>query len=136
MSLTDPPPRMLSALPKSGRGYWTGGRDGQLRLLRMKSTGRWLHPFWDVDEHDPDVVVEPVSGLGSVFTFTVNQQAYVPDVPTPYVVAIIQLDEQEDLRIVSNIVNCDPDTVTIGARVRVLFEPHGELFVPVFELDR
>jgi uncharacterized OB-fold protein len=134
-SADPPPPRMLSALPRTGRFYWTGGRDGELRLLRMRSTGRWLHPFWDVDEDDPDVAVEAVSGRGSVFTFTVNEQAYAPGVPTPYVVAIVQLDEQEDLRIVSNIVGCEPEAVTIGARVRVLFEPQGELFVPVFELD-
>lgn len=139
MSVTanDPPaPRPLSVLPQTGRFYWTSGGDGRLRLLRLRSTGRWLNPFWDVSEDDPDVEIAVVSGRGSVFSFTVNHHAYVPDMPIPEVIALIQLDEQQDLRIPSNIVGCDPHEVTIGARVRVLFEQYGEMFVPVFELDR
>lgn len=129
-------PRMLGMLPAANRLFWTSGKSGRLRLLRNKATGRWIHPFWRVAEDDPGVTHEPVSGKGEVFTFTVNQHAYNPQVPPPYVIAIVQLEEQEDLRIVTNIVNCDPDKVEIGMSVRVAFEQHGEFYVPVFEPDR
>jgi hypothetical protein len=131
----DPAPRMLGLLPRTNRVFWTSGADGRLSLLRSRATGRWMHPFWSVTEDDPDLDSEPVSGKGVVFTFTVNLHAYNPQVPPPYVIAIVQLPEQDDLRIATNIVNCAPDAVTIGMPVRVLFEPHGELFVPVFEPD-
>jgi uncharacterized OB-fold protein len=132
----EPAPRMLPPLDAANRLYWTSGRDGRLSLLRSRATGRWVHPFWGVSEDDPDLAAEAVSGLGAVFTFTVNLQPYVPQAPPPYIIAIVQLDEQDDLRLATNLVNCDPDEVAIGARVRVRFEPHGEHFVPVFELDR
>ena len=47
----------------------------------------------------------------------------------------VELVEQEGLRFMTNLVNCDPESVSIGMPVRVLFEDHGEIFVPVFEPD-
>jgi uncharacterized OB-fold protein len=77
-----------------------------------------------------------VSGQGTIFTATVNRHPYNPAVPLPYVIAIVELVEQGDLRLATNIVNCDPDDVIIGMPVRVIFEQHGQIFVPIFEPDR
>ncbi len=76
---------------------------------------------------------EPVSGLGTVFTFTINFHEYNPAVPPPYAIGIVELDEQPDLRLLTNVVNCEPDELQCGMPVRVLFEQHGDVFVPVFE---
>jgi uncharacterized OB-fold protein len=51
------------------------------------------------------------------------------------VIAVVELAEQSDLRLPTNIVDCAPDEVRIGAAVHVHFEQHGEVFVPVFVLD-
>jgi uncharacterized OB-fold protein len=71
-----------------------------------------------------------------VFTYTINYQQFNPAVPVPYVIAIVELDEQADLRIATNIVDCEPDSVYIGLPVEVRFERHdadGESrFSPVF----
>jgi uncharacterized OB-fold protein len=71
-----------------------------------------------------------------VFTYTVNYQPFNPAVPVPYVIAIVQLEEQADLRIASNIVDCEPDSVHIGQQVDVRFERQevdgDAVFVPVF----
>jgi hypothetical protein len=52
------------------------------------------------------------------------------------VIAIVQLDEQADLRIASNIVDCDPDSVYVGLPVEVRFERHevdnDTVYVPIF----
>lgn len=127
----EPAPRMLGLLPDSYRSFWTGGRDGRLHLLRHRESGRFVHPFWPVADDDPLLESVAVSGRGTVFTYTVNHQAYNPAVTPPYVVAIVQLEEQEDLRIATNIVDCDPADVSIGMAVAVRFEEDG-LFVPVF----
>ena len=77
---------------------------------------------------------EAVSGRGEIFTFTVNRHTYHPEVPPPYVVALIELIEQPGLRVMANVVNCDVDDVVIGMRVRVAFErASAEAWVPVFE---
>ena len=76
---------------------------------------------------------EPVSGRGTVFTFTVNAHQFHPDVPPPNLIAIVELAEQEDLRIPTDIVGCEPAGLRCGLPVRVLFERHGEIFYPLFE---
>jgi uncharacterized OB-fold protein len=77
-----------------------------------------------------------VSGDGTVFTYTVNHHAFNPAVPPPYTIAIIELAEQEDLRLAANIVDCEPDSITVGMPVAVRFETQetsdGTVFIPVF----
>lgn len=68
-----------------------------------------------------------------MFSFTVNEQPFHPDAEPPYDIAIVVLDEQDDLRLVTNIVNCALDDIEIGMRVQVLFEDHDDVFVPLFE---
>ena len=80
-------------------------------------------------------VYAPVSGKGRVFTYTVNHHPFNPEVPVPYVIAIVELVEQKGLRFTTDIVNCEIDSVTIGLPVRVVFEQQGEVFVPLFEPD-
>lgn len=73
-----------------------------------------------------------MSGEGTVFTYTVAYQQFHPDVPTPFVIALVELNEQQGLRLVANIVDCDPSAMTCGMPVRVRFEQYGSVFVPVF----
>jgi len=65
------------------------------------------------------------AGAGTVFTFTVNQRpptpAFKDDVP--YVIALVDLDE--GFRMMLNVIDCAPDEVHIGMRVRIVFEPRG-----------
>lgn len=67
-----------------------------------------------------------------MFTYTVNAHPYNPDIPTPYVIAIVELAEQQDLRLAANIVDCEPDSVTCGMPVQARFEPGGTDSAPVF----
>ena len=73
-----------------------------------------------------------VSGRGTLFTYTVNMHRYHPEVPPPYVIAVVELVEQADLRVVANVIACDEPDLRIGLPVDVRFEPHGEHHVPVF----
>lgn len=73
------------------------------------------------------------SGRGKVSTFTICRlpvaQAYAADVP--YVIALIQLEEGPTM--MSNIVQCDPDSVTTGMPVEVVFEAWSdEITMPQF----
>jgi uncharacterized protein len=126
------PPRILPELDETNHAFWTGGADGQLLVMRDQQTGRWVHPADPSDVASGRVRPEPVSGQGTVFTYTVNAQQYHPDVPPPYVIAIVVLDEQDDLRLPTNIVGCEPDEVRVGMPVEVVFEQHGHVHVPLF----
>lgn len=68
---------------------------------------------------------QTASGLGTVYTFTVNHRAPTPafKAEAPYVIALVDLDE--GFRMMMNVINCAPDSVSIGLRVRVTFEARG-----------
>ena len=65
--------------------------------------------------------------------FTVNHQPWVPGVEVPYVVAIVELEEQADIRLLTNMPRISIDAVHIGLPVKVYFEQYGEVFLPLFE---
>ncbi|MFG1929160.1 Zn-ribbon domain-containing OB-fold protein [Mycobacterium sp. NPDC048908] len=128
---------MLPKLHEHNRAFWTGGADGHLLIDRCTQCALWVSPpSADCPACGGALLAHPVSGHGTVFTYTVNYQPFNPAVPVPYVIAIVELPEQTDLRIAANIVDCEPDSVHIGLPVEVRFE-HQEIdgesvFVPVF----
>jgi len=77
-------------------------------------------------------------GRGTVFTYTVVARALHPAFlrATPYAAAIIELEE--GVRILSNVIDCPPEKLRIGMRVRVDFERQNDsVTLPVFrKLER
>jgi uncharacterized protein len=131
------PARMLPKLNDHNRAFWTGGADGRLLIAQCTRCALWVHPpAADCPDCGGELVARPVSGRGKVFTYTVNYQPFNPGVTVPYVIAIVELAEHADLRIATNIVDCEPDSVHIGLDVQVRFERRevdGEtVYVPVF----
>jgi len=115
------------------RPFWTGGADGRLLILWCQSCQQWIHPpTAECPSCQGELLPRPVSGRGKVFTFTVNHHPFNPGIALPYVVAIVELDEQAGLRFTTNIVECDVDDVHIDMAVAVTFEQAGEAWVPVF----
>lgn len=127
-------PRPRPVVDDATRPFWTGGAAGQLLIRFCAVCDRWVHPpVESCPRCGAALEPRPVSGRGSVFSWTVNEQPFDPRVPTPYNIAIVVLDEQDDLRLVTNIVNCPDDALEIGMPVRVLFERHDDVYVPLFE---
>jgi uncharacterized OB-fold protein len=123
-------------LPRD-RALWSRDTDGRLLIERCNDCARWVHPpRGQCPQCGAPLVARPVSGRGTVFTYTVNFHPYNPAVPTPYVIAIVELAEQPGLRLATNIVDCEPDSVVCGMPVELRFEQHGTgaeaQFMPVF----
>lgn len=128
-------PRLRPAPTVDEAPFWSSGADGRLRMQRCASCRRWQHPPNPVCFRclSRDVVFEPVSGQGSVYSFTINYQPWLPHLREPYAVIVAELDEQAGLRFVSRLVGTDTGDVRVGLRVRVVFEPLGEgLYAPLF----
>lgn len=115
--------------------YWCGGADGRLHILRCQACGRYAHPYVGRCGacHAKQMEPEAVSGRATVCGFTVNYQPWFPDVPTPYVFAYVELEEQHDIRLSTNIVRCPVEAVHIGMAVKVRFEERDDVFIPLFE---
>jgi uncharacterized OB-fold protein len=114
--------------------YWDAAARGELALQRCRACGRWNH-FPDVACPacgGGDLAFEPVSGRGTVETFSVVHRSFVPGFAEggPYAVAWIALPEQAGLRVFANILDCPPERIAIGMPVEVCFEPR-EGFGPI-----
>ncbi len=77
--------------------------------------------------------VDAVSGQATLHTFTVNHQPWYPGLDPPYVIAIVELPEQEGLRLTTGITGCVPDEVEIGMPLQVTFEHYEDVWLPFFE---
>lgn len=132
--MTGVPSRPLPAVNDDNRAFWTGGAQGALMIARCGDCAYYVHPpvgFCPACE-SRNVAPERVSGRGEVFSYTVNRKAWLPGLPVPYVLALVELEEQAGLRLPSNIVGCDPESVRIGMKVAVRFEAVEDLHVPLF----
>ena len=131
------PSAPLPALDADNTPFWTGGGDGQLLISRCGNCARWLHPPVPVCRFclSTDVSPQPSSGKGAVLTYTVNRQQWLPALAPPYVIAVIGLDDDPELRVSTRLVDVEPEAVRIGMRVAVVFEPAGDVWLPLFRPD-
>jgi uncharacterized OB-fold protein len=125
--------RLLPRLDPDNEFFWTGGKDGVLRFLRCGSCRRFIHPPVPrcPDCMSGDLAPGPVSGRATVESFTVNHQQWIPG-SDPYVIGLVAIDEQPDIRLMTNLVGCEPDDHLIGSSVEVVFEQNDEVYLPLF----
>jgi len=130
------PFRILPAVTPENEHFWHGGGEGELRFLHCRACDTFVHP---PQPRCPgclgaELAVRASSGRAHLHTFTVNHQPWIPGFDPPYVVAIVTLAEQPDLRLTTNIVSCDEDALQIGMPLRVVFEERDDgVFLPLFE---
>lgn len=118
--------------------YWDAIAQGTLALQRCSACRHWVHfpePLCPrCAEHA--LHFEPVSGVGVIESFSVVHRSFVEGFGTdPYVIAWVALPEQAGLRLMTNIVNCNIEEITIGAQVTLCFEQRGDFGdIPQFTL--
>jgi uncharacterized protein len=131
--MTDPIFRVLPTLDEVNTFFWTSGEDGTLRFLRCSACSYIIHPPAPICPqcYGRESAPAEVSGRATVHSFTVNHQPWdaTGDV---YVIALVEIDEQADVRLTTNIIDINPDDVRIGMRVEVVFEDYAPVFVPLF----
>ena len=114
--------------------FWSSGADGKLRFLQCQTCGRYAHPPAPICRYCRGRTLEPtvVSGDATVYTFSVVHQPFIDYLEIPYVLAIVEIPEDPGVRLTTRIVGCDPADVHIGMPVRVTFEQHDWVYLPVF----
>ncbi len=133
----EPKPRPAPVLDAESAPYWEGTRQGRLLVQRCRQCGRsQLYGRAHCVACRGPVEWVPASGKGTVYSYTVIHQNPSRSFRhlIPFVVALVDLDEGP--RMMSNVVGCPPESVEVGSRVRVTFEPVSEeASLPLFELD-
>jgi hypothetical protein len=130
-------PRTTPLIDDLTRRFWTSGADGVLTVSQCSDCAHRIHPPAPRCRNcrSNRVEAQPVSGRGIVYSFTINHHRWSESVTEPYVVAIVELDDQAGLRLTTNIIGCAPDAVRVGMRVVVDFVAQEDACIPVFRPD-
>ncbi len=117
-------PRPVSTL--DDQEFWDGCNKEELRLQKCSSCSkyRWLPkpmcPQCNSLEHE----WVKVSGKGRVYSWTIVVHPVHPaaNSKVPYNVAQVQLEEDPEVILVTNLVGVGNDDITMGMQVEVVFE--------------
>lgn len=125
----------LPTVEAETRPFWDAAAEGRLLIQRCSACGEhqfYPRPFCKACWSE-DVEWVEASGRGTVYTFSVVRRNDLPPFGdrVPYVPAIIDLDEGP--RMMSEVVDVDPEAVEVGQAVVVDFrELDEERKRPVF----
>jgi hypothetical protein len=104
--------------------FWREAAAGRLSFQRCTSCGylRWPAAVLCPECWSPDAEWTPVAPEGSVWSYGVYERAFDPafEDAIPYVVALVELDDGP--RLISNVVEIEPQQVDVGLRVTAVFE--------------
>ena len=108
------------AVDPTNKPYFDAAREGRLLIGLCKDTGRH---FWYPRGCSPftlsnNVELVEAKGTGTIYSYSVMRPK---DPKQSYAVAYVELDE--GVRVFTNIVDCDLDSLKIGQKVRVVFKP-------------
>jgi acetyl-CoA acetyltransferase/uncharacterized OB-fold protein len=133
--VTEASGRVLPELTDLNDFFWKSGEDGKLRFQRCSECGELRHPPSAVCPYcrSHDWAPAEVSGRAVVAGFTRNEQMWIPSFPPPYLIAIVAIEEDDRIRLTTNLVNVPADDVFVGMKVQVVFEHNDDVWVPLFE---
>ncbi|MDX1733309.1 MAG: OB-fold domain-containing protein [Halioglobus sp.] len=128
------PRRPLPQLTDSNRFFWTSGEDGRLRFLRCSDCANLIHPPVPICDRCQSMSQEvtTVSGRATLAAVTVNHQMWMPMIEPPYIIALVEIEEQPGVRLTTNIIDCDESQLYIGMPLEVDFEHYEDVYLPVF----
>jgi len=129
MTYQRPDLRLAPNPTPESEAFWTGGRDGNLMISRCRGCGHFFHPpgpaCWRC--RSTDVAPEKVSGRATVAAFSVDRQPWIPGFEPPYIVAMVEIAEEPGVRLITNVVDIEPEAIRIGLEVEVFFEDWTDL---------
>jgi len=80
---------------------------------------------------------QEVSGRGEVYTYTIIHRPIAANQDLPYIVAVIALEGAGGVRMISNIVDVDPEAIVVGLPVELVWEDmSADLAIPRFRPRR
>ena len=129
---------MAKPLPRptpNEQPFYDACAEGKLVLQRCQSCGHVLfYPRTHCDACQSDQLVwEDASGVGSIASYTVVRRGVSADFVPPYVIALIDLAEGP--RMMSQIIDTEPDALAVGLSVKVDFAAWSEdITLPLFRL--
>jgi uncharacterized OB-fold protein len=118
------------------QAFWDAAQQGRLLVQRCESCGSKSFPPRTMCRscRSRETTFEDItSSVGHVYSFTINHQRWLPDLPVPFAIVLVEFEAQPGVRIVGRLRGCPLEDVKIGMQVDVGFEPGpGGFAVPSF----
>ena len=120
-------PNPAPLVTQANAEFWAATAEGRFQLQRCNECDMVL---WFPRRHCPSCWTENVStfdatGKGEIYSFTIIRKGAMAYKDSgPFVVAYVELAEGP--RVMTNIVDCDVETVAVGMPVEVVFHDTGE----------
>ncbi|CAB4648632.1 unannotated protein [freshwater metagenome] len=120
-------PTPAPTVTQANAAFWAATAEGRFQLQRCNECDTVL---WFPRRHCPSCWTDNVStfdasGKGVVYSFTVIRKgAMAYKESGPFVIAYVELAEGP--RVMTNIVNCDVETVKVGMPVEVVWHDTGQ----------
>jgi uncharacterized OB-fold protein len=134
--------RPLPVPDEQSAAFWAAAAEHVLTVARCTNCGAYSIPVDIVCDRcgstDPVYTFEPVSGRGTIRSWTVIRLSFLPgfDAELPFVLVDVELDEQADLRMVARLIDGGDAGLRAGARVAVAFEDLAPgSSIPAFALE-
>ncbi|HXM55614.1 MAG TPA: bifunctional MaoC family dehydratase N-terminal/OB-fold nucleic acid binding domain-containing protein [Candidatus Dormibacteraeota bacterium] len=125
--------RPRPAVSDDTRFFWEGLQRGELLIQRCAACGELRHPPRPMCPNCRSLDWDAVhaSGRGTVHSYVVPHHPRLDAFPERYVVALIDLEE--GTRLVTNLIDVEPEAVRIGMPVElVVSKVDDELTLPLF----
>jgi hypothetical protein len=120
--------------------YWAACARHELTLPRCSVCGEFALPpeisCPNCHSLDPRFAFEPVSGRGTVRSWTIVRQSFLSGFDVPFMLVDIELDDQPHIRMIGRLLDGVDAPVRLGAAVTVAFEDLApDMAVPAFRLE-
>ena len=117
--------------------FWNAAREGRLAVPRCNACGKYSMPPKGFCPRcrGQDYTYMTLSGRATLYTYSVVRHAVIPTLAerVPYVLAIVKLPDADDVKMLTNIVDCRVDEIAIGQALEVVFHDQGDgVTVPRF----
>jgi len=115
--------------------WWQAAAEHRLVVQRCMACGRTRLPPAPVCAacRSTEADWREVPGRGEVYTYTVVHRPIAAGQPLPTVIAVIALEEAGGVRMISNLVEVEPEAVRIGMPVELVWEDmSADLAIPRF----
>jgi uncharacterized OB-fold protein len=114
------PPPLINVETKT---FWDATAEGKLLLPRCNDCDVviWYPRQFCPECSSFNISYFEASGKGTVYSFAINRRGQGDYRDLAYVLAYVELDEGP--RVLTNIVDCDVDQVSVGQKVQVVFHP-------------
>jgi uncharacterized OB-fold protein len=132
---SDKPAKPLPQITPDMAPFFEAARRRQLVVQRCAGCGTFRFPARAICSRclGRESAWVPVSGRGTVFSYTVMHQAAHPGfaAEVPYPVVVIELED--GVRMLSNLIDCPRGDIRIGLPVQVTFDDVGpDVTLPKF----